>query len=46
MADSDVDGWSDFYEINVSHTDPSNPDTDGDGVIDSKDSAPLDQNIQ
>lgn len=46
MVDSDGDGLSDFHEINVSHTDPNNPDTDGDGVIDSKDSAPLDKNIQ
>jgi hypothetical protein len=46
LADSDGDGWSDFHEIHVSHTDPNNPDTDGDGVIDSKDSAPLDKNIQ
>jgi Bacterial TSP3 repeat len=46
LADSDGDGWSDWYEINVSHTDPSNPDTDGDGVIDSLDRAPLDKNIQ
>lgn len=46
LADSDGDGWSDFYEINVSHTDPNNADTDGDGVIDSKDSAPLDKSIQ
>jgi Bacterial TSP3 repeat len=45
LADSDGDGWSDFYEINVSHTDPNNPDTDGDGVIDSKDSAPLNPSI-
>jgi len=46
MADTDGDGWSDWYEIYVSHTDPNNPDTDGDGVIDSKDSAPLDKSIQ
>jgi len=46
QADSDGDGWSDFYEINISHTDPNNPDTDGDGVVDSRDSAPLDKNIQ
>ena len=45
-ADSDGDGWSDFYELNVSHTDPTKPDTDGDGVIDSLDSAPLDPNVQ
>ena len=46
LADSDKDGWSDFYEINVSHTNPNNPDTDGDGVIDSKDRAPLDPSVQ
>jgi hypothetical protein len=46
LADSDNDGWSDFYELNVSHTDPTKPDTDGDGVIDSKDAAPLDSKVQ
>jgi hypothetical protein len=45
-ADSDGDGWTDFHEVNVSHTNPSNPDTDDDGVIDSKDSAPLDPGVQ
>jgi hypothetical protein len=45
-ADSDGDGWSDWYEVNVSHTSPTNPDTDGDGVIDSIDRAPLDSTIQ
>lgn len=45
-ADSDGDGWTDFYEVHVSRTDPNKPDTDGDGVIDSKDLAPLDANIQ
>jgi Bacterial TSP3 repeat len=45
-ADSDGDGWSDWYEVNVSHTNPNNPDTDGDGVIDSLDHAPLDPSIQ
>jgi hypothetical protein len=45
-ADSDGDGWNDLYEINVSHTNPNNPDSDGDGVIDSLDSAPLDPSIQ
>ena len=44
-ADSDGDGLTDFYEINVSHTDPNNPDTDGDGVIDSLDAAPLDPSV-
>jgi hypothetical protein len=42
IADSDGDGWSDFYEVYVSHTDPTKADTDGDGVIDSKDAYPLD----
>lgn len=46
MADSDNDGLSDFHEINVSHTDPGNPDTDGDGVIDSIDTSPLDPSVQ
>ena len=45
-ADTDGDGWSDWYEVNVSHTDPNNPDTDGDGVIDSLDKAPLDPSVQ
>lgn len=44
--DSDGDGWPDADEINVFHSDPNNPDTDGDGVIDSVDSAPLDPNVQ
>jgi hypothetical protein len=42
LADSDKDGWTDFYELNVTFTSPTNPDTDGDGVIDSLDTAPLD----
>lgn len=46
LADSDGDGWTDWYEINVSHTNPNNPDMDGDGVIDSKDRTPLDPSIQ
>jgi hypothetical protein len=46
VVDSDGDGLTDFHEINVSHTNPSNPDTDGDGVIDSLDSNPLDPSIQ
>lgn len=45
-ADTDGDGWSDSYEINISHSDPNNPDTDGDGVIDGLDSAPLDRGVQ
>ena len=32
--DSDEDGLSDAYEILVSHTDPHNPDSDGDGWMD------------
>ena len=30
-SDDDGDGLSDWEELNVWHTDPSNPDTDGDG---------------
>lgn len=33
-ADSDQDGLSDYYEINVSKTDPLKKDTDGDGIHD------------
>lgn len=32
--DTDGDGWSDAYEINVSHTNPLLKDSDGDGVPD------------
>jgi hypothetical protein len=32
--DSDGDGLTDDYEINISHTDPFNPDTDMDGLTD------------
>ncbi len=34
MLDSDSDGLTDAYETLVSHTDPNNPDTDGDGISD------------
>ena len=34
MLDSDADGLTDAYEKLVSHTDPYNPDTDGDGISD------------
>jgi hypothetical protein len=34
MLDSDGDGLTDAYEKLVSHTDPNNPDTDGDGISD------------
>ena len=33
-TDSDLDGLTDAYENLVSKTDPNNPDTDGDGVLD------------
>lgn len=33
-TDSDFDGLTDAYEQLVSKTDPNNPDTDGDGMID------------
>ena len=32
--DTDRDGLSDDYELNVLKTDPNNPDTDGDGYTD------------
>jgi hypothetical protein len=32
--DSDNDGLTDYQEINIYHTDPHNPDTDGDGYLD------------
>jgi Concanavalin A-like lectin/glucanases superfamily len=32
--DSDSDGLTDAYELLVSHTDPNNPDTSGDGMLD------------
>jgi hypothetical protein len=32
--DSDHDGLTDAYELFVSHTDPNNPDTSGDGMLD------------
>ena len=38
--DSDGDGLTDFMELAMG-TDPYNPDTDGDGIIDSKDPEPL-----
>jgi len=34
VADSDFDGLSDSFESTVTHTDPNNPDTDGDGISD------------
>jgi uncharacterized repeat protein (TIGR02543 family) len=34
LADSDYDGLSDYDEINVYYTSPTNPDTDGDQVDD------------
>ena len=34
FIDSDDDGLSDKDEINIWHTDPYNPDTDGDGYLD------------
>lgn len=34
LPDSDLDGLSDYYEINISGTKPRNPDTDDDTVLD------------
>ncbi len=36
LIDSDNDGLTDFEEINIYHTNPSNPDTDGDKYLDGK----------
>lgn len=36
LEDSDCDGLTDYYEINVSKTDPANPDSDGDGLLDGR----------
>jgi hypothetical protein len=41
QRDSDNDSWSDIKEL-IEGTDPYNPDTDGDGIIDSLDTYPLD----
>ena len=35
--DDDLDNLINFYETNVSYTDPNNPDTDGDGLYDGYD---------
>lgn len=43
--DTDRDGWSDLKEATAGlrrGTDPTNPDTDGDGLLDSEDEAPFD----
>jgi hypothetical protein len=42
--DSDNDSWSDIREF-FEGTDPYNPDTDGDGFIDSEDPFPLDSTL-
>ena len=34
LSDSDMDGLTDYYEINNSKTDPNNDDTDSDGIGD------------
>ena len=41
-SDMDKDGLEDDLEITLYGTDPNNPDTDGDGVLDGADSFPLD----
>ena len=44
QRDSDNDSWSDIKEL-IEGTDPYNPDTDGDGIIDSLDPFPLDPTL-
>ena len=41
LFDTDSDGWSDYYEISTSETNPLNKDTDGDKAWDSNDRDPL-----
>jgi hypothetical protein len=41
-SDMDKDGLEDDVEITLYGTDPNNPDTDGDGVLDGADAFPLD----
>lgn len=36
VADTDKDGLTDYYELNISDTDPLNPDSDGDGLLDGR----------
>ncbi len=43
--DSDDDGLSDGYEVNVTGTDPFDSDTDNDGVIDGQDANPLTKDL-
>jgi len=42
-SDRDGDGLEDDYESEITGTNPLNPDSDGDGVIDSVDAFPLDE---
>lgn len=48
IVDSDLDGLTDKAEIQIYHTDPGNPDTDGDGILDGSEvlsgTDPLNQN--
>ena len=41
VIDTDGDGWDDYREVMIEFTDPSNSDSDGDGVIDSEDKFPM-----
>jgi hypothetical protein len=41
LKDSDMDGWSDYYEIFTSHTNPLNKDMDGDSAWDPHDRDPF-----
>jgi hypothetical protein len=43
--DTDSDGWSDDYELVITHTSPKQADSDGDGASDPNDFAPLNSKV-
>ena len=40
LVDTDGDGWTDLDELTIYNTDPTNNDTSGDGILDSKSEYP------